>query len=236
MKRRASVILAAALILMVPVAAMAQMPYAQDFEALAPVDGSLAADGWLVYGNIFDAGGGWIYGHGPWPAPNNIGNWCDIVTGQGGPEQGDQQLVMYSDYANPDHALGYLIESNLFQEQVIPAAAMGTWDFTFDAKMGDLGGASTAAAFIKTLDPNAGWATTNFITVEMLPIPPLTWGSYTLSIDVTGLDGQILQIGFMTVATYYEPCGVFYDNINFGPEGSSPVEDTTWGALKAMYR
>lgn len=236
MKRRASVILAAALIIaMVPVAGLAQMPYSQDFEALAPVDGSLAADGWLVYGNIFFPDWTWFYGHGPWPAPNNIGNWCDIVTGQGGPDQGLQQLVVYSDYANGDHALGYFIESNLFQEQTILVGATDVWTFAFDAKMGDLGGGSTAAAFIKTLDPNAGWITTNFITVDMTFVP-ITWGTYSLSIDLTGLDDQILQFGFMTVATLYEPCGVFYDNVNFGPEGSSPVEDITWGAMKSMYR
>lgn len=236
MKRRASVILAAALIIaMVPVAALAQMPYSQDFEALAPVDGSLAADGWLVYGNVFDPAWNWLYGHGPWPAPNNIGNWCDIVTGQGGPDQGLQQLVVYSDYANPDHGNGFWIESNLFQEQTIMAGASGVWTFTFDAKMGDLGGSSTALAFIKTLDPNAGWITTNFITADMTFIP-VTWAGYSLSIDVTGLDAQILQIGFSSTATLYEPCGIFYDNIDFFPEGSSPVESTTWGAVKATYR
>ena len=235
MKRSAVVIIAIAIVCMVPFAAMAQMPYAQDFETLAPVDGSLAADGWLVFGNVFYPDGVYNYGYGPFPAPNNIGNWCDIVTGQGGPEQGDQQLVMYSDYANGDHGAGFLIESNLFQEQVVPAGVSGVWTFTFDAKAGDLGGASTAAAFIKTLDPNAGWAMTNFITYDTTALP-VEWGTYSVSIDVTGLDGQVLQIGFMTVASNYEPSGVFYDNINFEPEGSSPVESSTWSALKAMYR
>jgi hypothetical protein len=235
MKRCASAILAALVICMVPVAGLAQMPYAQDFETLPPVDGSLAADGWLVFGNIFDPAGNFLWNHGPWPAPNNIGNWQDIVTGQGGPLQGLQQLVVYSDYQNGEHANGNLVESNLFQEQVVPVGATGVWSFTFDAKMGDLGGNSTALAFIKTLDPNAGWALTNFIIADMTFIP-VTWGTYMLNIDVTGLDGQILQIGFSTTATLYQPCGVFYDNINFRPEGSSPVEDVTWGAVKSMYR
>ncbi len=111
---------------------------------------------------------------------------------------------MYSDYGNADHAVGNLIESNLFQEQVIPVGATGVWYFTFDAKMGNLGGASTALAFIKTLDPNAGWAMTNFITADMTFIPT-TWGDYMVSIDVTGLDGQILQFGFASTAANYEP-------------------------------
>ncbi len=235
MKRSASVIVAALVICMVPLAALAQMPYMQDFEALAPVDGSLAADGWLVFGNIFDPAGNYLWGHGPWPAPNNIGNWCDIVTGQGGVDQGQQQLVMYSDYGNGDHALGNLIESNLFQEQVVPVGATGTYIFEFDAKMGDLGGSSTAMGFIKTLDPNAGWAMTNFIIADMTAIPA-TWGTYMVSIDVTGLDSQILQFGFSTIASNYEPCGVFYDNVDFYLDMASPVEETTWGAVKALYR
>jgi hypothetical protein len=189
----------------------------------------------LVFGNVFDPGGGYLYGYGPFPAPNNIGNWCDIVTGQGGPDQGQQQLVVYSDYANGDHGNGNLIESNVFQEQILPAGATGEWIFEFDAKRGDIGGASTAAAFIKTLDPNAGYAMTNFITYDTTALP-ITWGTYSISLDVTGLDGQIFQFGFMTVATNYEPCGNFYDNINFYENGSSPVEATTWTAVKDLYR
>jgi hypothetical protein len=234
MKRCACALLAAALLISVPVVALAQMPYSQDFEALAPVNGSLAGDGWLNFANVFDPGGGYLYGYGPFPAVNNIGNWQDIVTGQGGPPQGDQQLVVYSDYANGDHGVGNLIESNVFQEWVIAIGATGVWTYTFDAKLGDLGGSSTALAFIKTLDPGAGYALTNFITQDTTTTP-VTWTGYSLSIDLAGLDNQILQIGFSTTASNYEPCGVFYDNVNFF-QSSTPVESSTWSAVKALYR
>jgi hypothetical protein len=226
--------MAALVIFVLSGAALAQAPYSQDFEALPPVNGSLAGDGWLNFMNVFDSGGGYLYGYGVFAAVNNIGNLQDIVTGQGGPPQGDQQIVMYSDYANSDHGVGNLIESNLFQEWVVAPGAMGTWTFTFDAKLGDLGGSSTALAFIKTLDPNAGYALTNFI-IQPTTTTPVTWTGYSLDIDVTGLDGQILQIGFSTTASNYEPCGVFYDNVNFF-QGASPVEATTWGAVKALYQ
>ncbi len=232
MKTCATAILIA---LLIPVAGFAQVPYSQDFEGLAPVNGSLSGDGWLNYGNIFDPSGNWLYGHGPWPAANNIGNWQDIASGQGGPGQGAQQLVVYSDYANGDHGNGNLIESNLFQEQVLPVGVSGIWDFTFDAKMGDLGGNSSALAFIKTLDPNAGWATTNFITADMTSTPA-TWAGYSLSIDLAGLDGQILQIGFATTASNYDPCGVFYDNVNLAAQGTSSTENSSWGGLKSLFR
>ncbi len=234
-----TIVLVSALLLTAPVA-FAQTPYEQDFELLAMVDGSLAADGWLVYGNVSDAGGNYLYGHGPWPAPNNISNWCDITTGQGGIDQGDQQLSMFSDYNNPDHALGYLIESNLYQEQTLPVGASGIWCFQFDAKMGDLTGASTASAFIKTLDPGAGYALTNHIIYDTTTLPE-TWGTYTIYLDVTGLDNQLFQIGFATVASNYEPCGVFYDNVflfELSPSAAAEPESqsTTFTRIKAMYR
>ena len=104
MKMRASAILAAALLVCVTAGTgLAQTPYSQDFEALTPVNGSLAADGWLNFGNVFYLDGSYWYGYGPYPAVNNIGNWQDIVSGQGGPEQGLQQLVVYSDYQNGNH-------------------------------------------------------------------------------------------------------------------------------------
>jgi len=234
MKMRASAILAAAVLVCVTAGTgLAQTPYSQDFEALTPVNGSLAADGWLNFGNVFYLDGSYWYGYGPYPAVNNIGNWQDIVSGQGGPEQGLQQLVVYSDYQNGNHPNAW-IETNLYREWTLPAGATGTWIFTFDAKMGNLAGNSTALAFIKTLDPNAGWIMTNFITADMT-YTPLTWTGYSLSIDIAGLGGQILQIGFLTKSTNYQGSGIFYDNVNFF-EAVSAVEETTWGAVKALYR
>lgn len=222
-----------ALVCLLSLAASAQTPYFQDFEGLAPVDGSLAGDGWLVYGNIFDPAGNYLWGHGPWPAPNNIGNWEDIVSGEGGPDQELQQIVVYSDYGNPDHAVGNLIESNLFQEQILPAGCMGTWTFTFDAKLGNLGGSSTAAAFIKILNP-ADWSTTLY-ALDMTNTPT-TWTDYAISVDVTGLDGMYLQFGFLSVASNYESCGVFYDNVAFTSNGTVANEDKSFSEIKQLFR
>ena len=226
---------AIALALLIPVLGFAQTPYSQDFEGLAPTNGSLSGDGWLNYGNVFDPAFNWIGGYGPFGAVNNIGNWQDIVAGEGGPPQGAQQIVVYSDYANAEHGNGNWVESNLYQEWTVGTGASGTWVFTFDAKLGNLEGSSTALAFIKTLDPGAGWAMTNFITQETTNTP-VTWTGYTLSIDLAGLDGQILQIGFSTTATNYQGCGVFYDNVNFGPEGSTATQDASWGGVKNLFR
>jgi hypothetical protein len=215
---------------------LALQPYSQNFEGLVQSDpDALANDGWLVFGNVFDSGGGYLYGYGPFPAPNGTGAFCDIVTGQGGPEQGSQQLVVYSDYNNGDQATD-LIEANVYQEQTIDAANVGErWHFEFQAKLGDITGSSTALAFIKTLDPNNGYAMTNFITADMTAIPT-TWSTYFLHIDIdASLEGQLLQIGFSNTTTNYQPSGIFYDNIDFY-SGPVATEQTSWGNVKSLYR
>jgi hypothetical protein len=239
MKNRVNAIfVTVALACLIPAAAFAIGPYSQDFEGLNQADTSaLANDGWLVFGNVFGPDWAYWYGYGVFPAPNDGAAFCAIAAGEGGAPQGAQQLVAFSDYNNTDHGVGAYIEANVFQEMTIGAGDVSeTWTFEFDAKMGNLEGVSTALGFIKTLDPNAGFATTNFITVDMTAIPT-TWGTYSVSIDIDGsLVGQLLQIGFQSVATNYEGSGVFYDNINFYPSGPVATEDRSFGSVKSLFR
>lgn len=228
----------AVLACLIPAASFALMPYSQDFEGLAQGDaGALAADGWLVYGNVFGPDWSYWYGYGSFPAPNGSGAFCQIVAGEGGAEQGAQQLVVYSDYNNANHADGAHIESNVFQELLIESGDVTeTWVFSFQAKRGNIEGDTTALAFIKTLDPNNGWAMTNFITVDMTGVPT-TWGNYSLSIPIdASLDGQILQLGFANTATLYQGSSVFYDNIDFYITGPVATEETTWTEVKSLFR
>ncbi len=218
---------AAALICLIPLSALAITPYQQDFEELVQSDPfALANDGWLVYGNVFTPAMVYIYGYGAFDAPNDGFGFCQIDLGQGGDDQGAQQLSVFSDYNNGDHAAGNWVESNTYQEMDILAEDVGTtWKFEFHHKRGNIEGTSTALAFIKTLDPADGWATTNFISVDMTSIPE-TWGGHTLSIDIdAGLEGQKLQIGFQNTATLYASAGIFYDNINFYLFDPTGVED-----------
>jgi hypothetical protein len=193
--------------------------YNQDFEGLNQADpDALRNDGWLVFANVFGPDWSYWYGYGPFTAPNGGPGFSGIDVGQGGPNQGAQQLVVYSDYNNGNHGDGSnaIIEANVFQEQTIGAADVGnTWRFKFDAKRGNIGGATTAAAFFKTLDPANGYALTNFITIDMTAVPS-AWDSYSLSILIDpSLEGQILQFGFLSWASRYEDSGIFYDNIAF---------------------
>jgi len=164
--------------------------------------------------------------YGPFPAPNPGGGFCAIATGQGGTAQGTQQLSVYSDYNNIDHAILRRIESNVYREQTVGAGDVGdTWSFQFDAKLGNLTGSSTALAFIKTLNPSAGYALTNFVTINTTAIPT-TWATYTISLPIDAtLVGQLFQVGFLCNATNYEGSGVFYDNIHVFKSAGTGVED-----------
>jgi hypothetical protein len=209
----------AALLCLLPVAASAQLtPYTQDFESLVAADpAALDNDGWFVFGNVYLSDGTtYEYGYGPFPAPNYNLAFCQIVQLEGGVDQGAQQLSVFSDYENVDHGAGKIIESNVYREWTVDAGDVGsTWCFQFQAKMGNLVEPSTAAAFIKTLDPNAGYNLTNLITRDMTTIPT-TWAGYTLFIHIdSSLVGQILQIGFLNRASNYVSSGIFYDNLVF---------------------
>lgn len=192
--------------------------YDENFESLNQADGAaLTNAGWLVFGNVFDgSNGNFLYGYGVFGAPNGTPGFSSVAAGEGGPDQGNQQLVVYSDYNNGDHGNGHLIEANVFQEQTVDAGDVGsTWTFEFDAKAGDIEDPTTALAFIKTLDPNNGFATTNFITLDTTNLAS-TWDTYSLSIMIDGgLAGQILQFGFASTATNFNASGNFYDNVSF---------------------
>jgi len=212
--------------------------YSQDFEGLDQADpAALTNDGWLVFANVFGLDWAYWYGYGPFPAPNGGPGFSGIDIGQGGAEQGDQQLVTYSDYNNGDHPWAN-IQALVFQEQIVGAADVGNvWRFYFDGKRGNMEPNTTAAAFIKTLDPNNGYVTTNEVSLDLTNITD-SWGSYSMAITIDAtLPGQILQFGFLNVATNYTPSGVFYDNINFAipPPPEPDVEGiptvSEWGLI-----
>jgi cysteine-rich repeat protein len=211
--------------------------YSQDFESLVQSNPqALALDGWLVGANVFAGpppGGAFLYNYFSFPAPNGGPSFSAIEVGQGGVEQGAQQLSIYSDYNNGDHGNGNTIEALVFRERTIVAADVGkTLTFLFDAKRGNLELQSTAAAFIKTINPGMGFATTNLVTVDMTSIPA-TWGTYSTTLDIDApLVGQILQFGFGSRATSYQGSGIRYDNIVVSSTGGAPPAVCGDGAVE----
>ena len=198
-------------------------PYSQDFEGLDQTSASaLSDDGWLVGANVFDTDGTtFLYNYFTFPAPNGGPGFSGITRTDtvppGAPPVGDQGLVVYSDYNNADHGLGRFINALVFQEFFgLDASDVGkTVTFDFIAAEGDLVTPTTAQAFLKTIDPNNGFATTNLETVDTTSLPT---GNNALSLSLyidPSLVGQILQFGFESTAANFNGSGVNYDNINF---------------------
>jgi hypothetical protein len=52
----------------------------------------------LYFGNVFDSMGGFKFGFGPFVAPTTSGQISGIASGEGGPDQGSNQLVVFSNY------------------------------------------------------------------------------------------------------------------------------------------
>lgn len=213
--------------------------YSENFDSLDATSSTVLGDeGWLIFGAVFDAASNFIFGYGAFPAPNNPTppGWAAIVNDQGGPEQGTNQLSIFSDYNCCQPGQGHfngtdIVESNVFREWTIEGSdgvfpAVGTEiTFSFDAKRGNIEGTTTAVGFIKTIDPNNGFAQTNFITVDTSNLPT-TWGRYEVTLDMSDplLEGQLLQVGFQTNTSNFAGSGVFYDNIEVaaGPATPSP--------------
>ena len=231
------------LVLLIPALALAQVvPYTQDFEGLtsAPEDPTsvLASDGWKYFVNVFFSPGDLFFSYGG-SAPNVGTHMSAVVEGEGGPAQEMKQLSIFSDYLNAfaDHGSGYLVETNIFQEQFLNVPDLGQiWTMTFDAKLGNLEGATTAAAYIKTFAFGHEDNPSYFVIADMTSIPA-SWNSYSVSLTMDpSLLGHVFQFGFTNTASNYEGSGVFYDNINLSVDGAVATEEASFGSVKALFR
>ena len=205
--------------------------YAQDFESLDQMSPTaLSDDGWLISANVFEADGiTFVRSYGPFSAPNGGEGFCAIDTGKGGLEQGVQQLSIYGDYYNfDDQMAGRRVEAHTYRERSITAQDVGkTVAFSFDARRGNINDPgdqgcinttnppcdSTADAFIQTIDPNAGFVTTNLVEDDTTDLP-IFWDRHSIQLAIdAGLEGQLLRFGYSATASNFEASGVFYDNI-----------------------
>lgn len=205
-------------------------PFAQNFESLVAADpAALTNDGWKVFGNVFNSSGGYLYGYGTFGAPNGTPGFCSIASGEGGENQAVQYLNVYSDYNNGDHANGNRIEANVFQEQIVGAADLGkTYRFKFDYKASFTAGpagSTTTQAFIKVLNPSAGYSLVAFPTITTTTASTTVWSEgNTIDVTVGGdWQGHLLQFGFLSNATGYQASGVYYDNVSFNEVASATI-------------
>lgn len=214
MKKLISRVIALFAAVLISGSAQAVIDYHERFNEMNPDTNDLAEAGWKVFGNVFDAFPGcgasaYLYGYGPFPAPNAPSNpaFSFIVT------TGDGQAInVFSDYNNGDHANGKCIEANVFQERVFSAADAAKYVFIFEVIAPvTLGEDVSTYGFVKLIDPAAGWATVFFETVDTS-----TEGYKSILVDLdASADGMILQWGFASQASNYGASGRWYDNVSF---------------------
>lgn len=205
-------------------AAPSGISYTQDFEGLDIANAAAlgtTGDGYQVF-NTTLFGATVVYSYGPFTAPNGGQGFSAIATGEGGVDQGAQYINIYSDYGNADHSNAALDhETSVFQEFTLGADDLGIYTFTFDAKVPSMNGIDpsrvSSLAFIQTLDPNAGFNTTNTITEDMTNISSTDWNTFSIQLDLTDplLVGQLLQFGWRTIGGEFADSGIYYDNISF---------------------
>lgn len=217
--------------------------YTQNFEGMTPNQGfsdpdngivnDLDADGWQIYGIVYDASPYYNPGsaniiaqYGPYPAANgDPGSIQGVATGQGGASQGDVVLSKYSDYNNADQ-LGSYVAASTYQEQTIGAGDVGsTWRFSYDAKMGNIEADSSAFAYILTQDfVDAGESFNSNDSTNL----PVEWLRYSVDMVITpDMVGDNLTFGFGAISTEYNGSGVFYDNLSFA-QVVVPVPAAVW--------
>ena len=212
--------------------ASAQIAYFQDFEGLIAdenvIPNTLSDDGWLVGANVFQADGVTpAYSYFAFPSPNGGPAFSGVATGEGGPDQGDNVLNTYNDYNNGDHANGSnnRIQANIFRDSGLlsPVDVGETYTFSFDAKQGNIGGDSTATAFVKVLKTSDNsFAELGVTSLDTTALGTnWTGGSVSILIDA-GWVGETLQIGFTNTADNFGDTGVFYDNLNLSSSAAIP--------------
>lgn len=204
--------------------------FSDDFES-TDINGFTLGSDWIYFNTVFDGNLTFPLFSYSGDAPNGP-QISALVNDQGGPDQETQQLSIFSDYNCCAPSFGHnsptgTVVTNVFQEQLIGPSNLGeTWTFSFDAKAGNIEGASEALAFLRVLDPNNGFSTSGESTFETTLIGN-DWARYSISLTIGDWDGQFLQFGFATRAGNFEGSGIFYDNIEFGP-APVPVPAAFW--------
>ena len=214
--------------------------YAQDFDRLDINDAdALTNEGWLIFGEVYDPAGGYLYGYGPFGAPNINGpGFSDLSDAQGAAEQGSQNLNVYSDYNNGDHGNGNYVGAAVYKEQFVQSANIGDSAlFSFDVKKSDFvnngQGDAQMWAFIKVLDPSAGFATIRERRLDVTDYSTTLWQNGTIAMELDpGVDGKLFQFGFASYATNYDDTGVLYDNVDLSFNDIDEIDGSSYSVVE----
>jgi hypothetical protein len=211
-----------------PMGYAALASYSQNFESLNAISSTALRDaGFVVYSNTYTDQGltNLVNSTGPNPGRNDYRAYAQLASGEGDLAQGNQQLFVFSNYLSPDQSTHY-IDALTPQQQTIGADDLGsTWSFSFDAKQGDIGGTSSAFAWIRAIDSGNILGETSLDTTSL----GINWGSYSVSLLIDpSWNGKTLEFGVKSAATGYATSGVYYDNFSLSGPPSVPVPAAIW--------
>ena len=160
------------------------------------INGVDPSDNWIGYMNVFDTSSNYQWGSSWGPADlkaNFIGSELLL--------QANTNCYNAEDAYWVDSATGVglkIMEANFYQEYYDSAGQ--TVKFNFDVLADTLTSAGyTAQAFIKVLDMDAGWTTTQAEFVD------LTVGSGTVTLIESGAVNPVIQVGFMITGLLVDP-------------------------------
>lgn len=159
------------------------------------VDGVDPAAAWYGYMNVFNLDMSYAFG-GSWGTADLRATFADDLLLQSNTNcwaPGDTFWV------NPDGTANKIMEGNFYQEWY-GGLAGETVTFNYEVLSNDLDdfGYSTKA-FIKVLDPDAGWATINIVTAD------LTAGANSISLVVNSVATPVTQVGFAVLGLVSDP-------------------------------
>jgi hypothetical protein len=231
MKRSVRYILVLLATLLMSSSALASIRFIDDFESYSSPNNQPIGGDWRWYLTAwFDWPGcqDYWFGFGE-PAPNSNDPYkaSNIVQGATG-----QALNVFSDYANADlqgiNQKGSTTckDVSVFQEFPITAEDTGQYTFRFEVQVNEvLGDGVETNGFIKLLDPNNGYATVYYDTLDTTAA-----GEKFMTISLNQSDvGKLLQFGFTNRSDDVKPTSRVYDNVTFAIRGSGSYAGDTIG-------
>ena len=213
MKRFAKFVIVLLATALMSSSAFAAINFSDNFESYNAPDNNPIGGNWLWYltgWNDWSTCTNYWFGFGPNPAPNSNDPYTasNIATGATG-----QALNVFSDYANQEvQAADKCAEVSVFQEMAIGSSDTGSYTFRFEVQaLETLGAGVRTNAFIKVLDPNNGYETVYYETVNTK-----TGGAKLMSITLGADDiGNLLQFGFANISNENRATSRLYDNVTF---------------------
>lgn len=220
MKSNATAALAAAFLLLAPLAAHAAVT-----ETVNP---ATLTNGYM---NVFELpvnGGAYVFGN-PWAPVDLTATWSGSNVTLGPNCIGDPSPFWYIGGGAPGNPGNKIMEANLYAE---PAGSIPGQTVTFVGNVlsNTLTSAHTVIAFVKDFAPD--FSSFNFSSVAL----PAS-GTFSVSLATVNDPARHVQWGFqMTGPNVWITDLAPFGSVTIAPDQATPARAATWGRVKSLYR